>query len=329
MIAGMRKLLATAAAALVFAACSAANVDHGSTAAIKGPSAHAYAYVVVSISDMQQALALWVDRFGMEIARRREGKDPGLARVWGLPDDAIVDQALLNTPGMIDGGVHLVRFARPGDTVREGAGPTDLVSKSIVIAVRYIAARHAQLAAAGHPIVSKVATLQINGETVYEASIPAHDGLDLVIRELPEKPETVSPKGYGAAARMIAVTSDNEREAAFLRNVLGLDLLEQYRVAGTEAEFDVSVVGARDSRFGRLELVHYVGAEGRDLYPRAVPPARGLISVTYVVSDIAPILARGRAAGIADHGSVQSILGEGPMASVTSPAGLRIDVIQL
>ena len=85
----------------------------------------AFAYVVISVADMDRALGLWVERFGMQVVTRRDGSDPGLARAWGLPADGIVEQVLLRTPGMTDGGVHLVRFRTPGPTVREGAAPTD------------------------------------------------------------------------------------------------------------------------------------------------------------------------------------------------------------
>jgi hypothetical protein len=117
------------------------------------------------------------------------------------------------------------------------------------------------------------------------------------------------------------------RETAFFGEVLGLNLLAS--IPAGEAGADVRILGTRDSRLGRLELMEYAARSGRDLYWRTAPPARGILSVTYVVADLAPILERGRIAGIADHGPVRTILGEGRMASVTSPAGLRIDFIQL
>ena len=55
---------------------------------------------------------------------------------------------------------------------------------------------------------------------------------------------------------------------------------------------DIRVFGDADCVQGRLEIVQYEGAKSADLYPRARPPARGLLSVTYVVADVAAILAR-------------------------------------
>src|SRR5688500_4388048 len=87
--------------------------------AVKGPSPRAYAYVVIGVEDLALALDLWHGRFGMEITRREKGPDAQLARVWGLPENAIADQALLDSPGMLNGGVHLVQFASPASAVRD------------------------------------------------------------------------------------------------------------------------------------------------------------------------------------------------------------------
>jgi hypothetical protein len=76
---------------------------------------------------------------------------------------------------------------------------------------------------------------------------------------------------------------------------------------------------------------------GADLYPRARPPARGLLSVTFFVPDVAAVLARAAAAASAttasfaapvDHGVRRTIFGEARIATLTSPAGLRIDLVQ-
>ena len=99
---------------------------------------------------------LWQQRFGLELVARREGTDPGLAQAWGLPPGDIVDQVLLRTPGMEQGGVHLVRFRLPGPAVRENAAATDLVPKSVDIAVRDIPARYDELLAAGYTFRSPI-----------------------------------------------------------------------------------------------------------------------------------------------------------------------------
>lgn len=307
-------------------------------------NSRAYAYAVISVADMDQALALWIDRFGLELVARREGTDPGLARAWGLEPSDIIDQALLRTPGMEHGGLHLVRFRVPGPAVREGASPTDRVPKSIDIAVRDIDARYTELEAAGFRFRSPVGTLQAGGEVFREMHTTGPDGINLVFLEKPGSPDAVGPRGYGVAPQLIATTADNLREKAFLEGVLGLEETAWNRIAGPEVErtvglpkgagLDIRIFGDRAYGYGRIEIVQYEGATGRDLYPRARPPARGLLSVTYFVPDVGAVLERAAAPGAPvgapalDHGVVRSLFGESRMATLTSPAGLRIDLVE-
>lgn len=306
----------------------------------------AYAYAVLSVADMEQALALWSSRFGMQVAVRREGRDADLAAVWGLAPDAIIDQALLLTPGMTQGGVHLVRFRLPGPAVREGAAPTDLVPKSVDIAVRDLPARHAELEAAGYRFRSPIGRFEADGVVVHEVHLPGPDGVNLVFLEQEGKPEPVSPEGYGVAPQIVATSPDNRREKAFFEQVLGLEETSHHRFAGPEVErtiglptgagLDIRIFGATAYPYGRLEIVQYEGVRGADLYPRARPPARGLLSVTFFVPDVAVVLARAAgaspdaasAAPPVDHGLRRTVFGETRMATLTSPAGLRIDLVQ-
>jgi catechol 2,3-dioxygenase-like lactoylglutathione lyase family enzyme len=290
--------------------------------AVKGPSQRAYAYVVIGVEDLALALDLWHGRFGMEIARREKGPDAQLARVWGLPENAIADQALLDSPGMLNGGVHLVQFASHASAVRDGAKFTDLAPQSVVVAVRDLEARYAELATDPSRFASRVTRRTLERVPVRELHMDTHDALDVVFREPLRKPEPVSKQGYGAVQAIVITTSDMEREAAFFRDAMGLEMLGS-------AQSDVLVLGDRKGRVGRIEIAQSSDPQARYLYARAVPPARGLIGVTYVVPDLKPFIANGRAAGLAAHGRVISILGDGEMASVASPSGLRIDIIQL
>ncbi len=312
-------------------------------AAPEGPvmpvSSLAYAYVVVSVADMDQALGLWVRRFGMKIVTRREGHDPGLAAVWGLSSDAIIDQALLLTPGATQGGVHLVRFKLPGKAVRDGAASTDLVPKSLDLAVKDIQKRYQELAAAGYLFKSPVGTMKAGTQVFYETHLTAHDGLNLVLLELEGKPELTSPQGYGVAPQMVLTTSDNLRESTFFQSLLGVTETSHNRLDGPDIEktiglpkgaaLDIRILGDPDNHYGHLEIVQYEGVQSRNLYPLTKPPARGMLSVTYLVSDLNSVLQRGATLGVVDRGVVSSILGSGRMATATSPAGLRIDLVEL
>lgn len=300
----------------------------------------ALAYVVLSVTDFPAALALWESRFGMQKIVHRAGADPGLARMWGVADDEIVEQALLLTPGMKQGGVHLVRFRTPGPIIRENAAATDLVPKSVDIAVRDIATRHAELQAAGFKFRSSVGRFETHGVVVHEVHLPGPDGINLVFLEEEGNPLPVSTQGYGVAPQIVATSPDNKQEKRFYEEVMGLAETSYHRFAGPEIErtiglppgagLDIRIFGDADYPYGRLEIVQYEAAQSRNLYPLAKAPARGMLSVTFEVTAIDAMLERARAAASTvapvDHGAVETFYGKGRAASLWSPAGLRIDL---
>jgi catechol 2,3-dioxygenase-like lactoylglutathione lyase family enzyme len=298
----------------------------------------AFDYVVISVADMDRSLALWVNRFGMKLATRRDGTDPDLARAWGLANDGIADQALLRTPGMTHGGIHLVRFKTPGPTVREGAASTDLVLKSVDISVKNMADRYAELTAAGYKFRSAPSQLKAGDVEFSEVHMHGPDDVNIVFVDIPQRPEPTSDKGYGVAPQIVITTPDNVRETSFFQSTLGLALISHNSFAGPEiekavglpkgAKLDVRILGNPENHYGRLEFVQYEGATGKNLHPRAKAPARGMLSISYLVPDLAPLLARAQALALIDHGKVSTVLGAGRLVSVTSPAGVRVDLLQ-
>jgi len=295
------------------------------------------AYAVIGVGDMNEALELWVGRFGMEIVARRTGPDPELARAWGLPADGIADQALLLTPGVEEGGIHLVRFTHPGEAVRAGARPTDLLPKSVDVAVRDIHARHAELAAAGYQFRSPVGTLKTDEVTVYEVHMTGHDDINIVLVEQPAHPQPLSARHYGVAPLLISITPDNAREAEFLVRLLALEDIAHNRFGGPEVEktiglppgasLDVRILGNSARPFGRVELVQYEGVASENRYPRARAPARGQLSLTFFAADLSPWLA-GERGEVTDLGTGAGLYGPGRMVTATTPAGLRIDIVE-
>jgi catechol 2,3-dioxygenase-like lactoylglutathione lyase family enzyme len=352
-----RSFLAAAACGLLLAACAGAPTPATAPAAPRSTRQEvplvpplaanplAFTYVVISVADLDQALGLWQERFGLELVARRQGSDPGLARVWGIGAGEIIDQALLRTPGMEQGGVHLVRFRVPGPAVRENAAPTDLVPKSVDIATRDLPARYAELTEAGYKFRSPIGKFVTENVVVHEVHLPGPDAVNFVFLEQEGHPEPVSPKGYGVMPQIVAISPDNKLEKAFFEGVMGLRETSYNRFSGPEVEktiglpkgagLDIRIFGDPGYDYGRLEIVQYEGAKSADLYPRARPPARGMLSVTYFVPDVGALLARATAAGAprmraapVDHGVVESIFGKSRMATLTSPAGLRIDFVE-
>jgi hypothetical protein len=175
--------------------------------------------------------------------------------------------------------------------------------------------------------------------TFLEAHTSAHDGVNVVLVEILGKHELTSAKGYGVVPQAVLTTSDNLREAAFFKSLMGLSQVSHNRFSGPEVEktiglppgaaLDIHILGDLKNDYGKLEIVQYEGVKSNNLYPRSKPPARGMLSVTYIVDDLSALLLRGAALGIMDHGATTCILGQGRMASVTSPAGLRVDLFEV
>lgn len=301
---------------------------------------NAYAYALLSVADLSTALDLWVARFGMQIVARRVGEDPDWARRLGVAAEDIVDQALLVTPGRLQGGIHLVQFRQPGEPVRAGARPTDLVPKSVDIVVRDIQARHAELQAAGFRFRSPIGRFETDGVVVHEVHLPGPDEVNLVFLEEEGKTDHVSPEGYGVAPQIVAISPNNKVEKAFYEQVLQLTETSYHRFAGPEVErtiglpvgagLDIRIFGDPSYTYGRLEIVQYERAESANLYPKACAPARGLLGVSFVVPDVAAVVSRAKLSGarIDVPQKIDCIFGAVLTATVYSPAGLRIDLLQ-
>lgn len=301
---------------------------------------HAIAYAILSVADFESALDLWGRRFGMHCLLHRRGTDTELSRIWGLGPEEIVEQALLVTPGLAQSGIHLVRFRSPGAPVRVGAASTDLVPKSVDIAVRDIFARYAELEAAGFRFRSKIGRFETDGIVVHEVHMTGPDEVNLVFLEEAAKPAHVSPEGYGVAPQIIATSPDNLREKAFFEQVMELEETSYHRFGGPEVErtiglpagacLDVRIFGDAEFPHGRLEIVQYEGVASSNLYPRAVAPACGLLGVSFGVSNLDAFAERARRFGspFQAHGECTTLFGRRRLATVHSPAGLRVDLLE-
>ena len=90
--------------------------------------------------------------------------------------------------------------------------------------------------------------------------------------------------------------------------------------------------GDEIDRYGRVELVSYIGAEKQDdLYKVANPPALGTLHCIFRVEDITNIKnkLKKRSVNYKEHGLLALIFGKGEIISFRSPAGLRIEVQQI
>jgi hypothetical protein len=87
--------------------------------------------------------------------------------------------------------------------------------------------------------------------------------------------------------------------------------------------------GDEIDRYGRVELVTYIGAKQQNnLYKAANPPALGTLHCLFKADDLSIIKEKlqKRSMPYEEFESLDLIYGKGEMISLRSPAGLRIDV---
>ena len=298
------------------------------------------AHVTVGTANLEAQLDLWVGTFGLAVLEQRSGPDAELGRIWGIPADQITAQALVGTPAVDCGRLHFVEFKDPATPVRQGAASTDLGPKNLDVMAFDLPKKYEALEKAGHTFRSNWVQYEFEGIQVREVQMPGPDDTNLVFVELVGNTYPYTPQGYAGMTSFVSVNPDPQAEERFYRELLGLPVAHKVDLDGPEIEkmiglppgaaLDVRVLGPHESPFGRVELVHYRGADGTNRYPLAKPPAVGTLHAAFFVRSIAAFQERARELGVkaVDHGRIETIFGAGPAVTVHSPAGLRLDVLE-
>ncbi|MDG2156120.1 MAG: VOC family protein [Gammaproteobacteria bacterium] len=303
------------------------------------------AYITISVADMDVALDFWVDRMGFELSRRRSGSDELMAALWGIEAHDVIDQALLTSPGASAGRVHLMQFAHPGEAVRHEAAPTDIGPKNLDINCTDMHRHVADLKSAGYSFRSEVGEYTLEGLHTREVQMPCHDDINMVFIEVLSEAEAFqtdfSPRGFAGVTSFVVVVPDTLPESQFYQQLFSLDELLHHRVSGPEIEavvglpkgaaLELRMLGKTIEPFGRMELVSYEGIQGVNRFNRTVPFATGVISCAFIVPLLAKTVAglEVLALPVADAGRFNTVLGEADVVRTTSPAGMKIDLLQL
>ena len=167
-----------------------------------------WTHVTVGVADLDNALPLWTEEFGFDIRTQRDGPDEGLAKLWGLGSgDAITRQAVVGTPGVAHGLVHLVQFANPGEPVRAGAEVFDLLPKNLDIHVKDLPANFARMKADGRPFRSDnySEVTAAGGTTFREIHMRGHDETNIVFVEVIGEHLPYSPTGFAGVGPIITI----------------------------------------------------------------------------------------------------------------------------
>lgn len=301
--------------------------------------------IVVGVQNIDEATELWVDQFGLDVVSKREGIDSDLSRLWQLKDDEVVKQALLATPKIDVGKIHLVQFKNPSTAVRQNANATDLGPKNLDVTCLDLPSKYDELIKKGYQFRSEYVGYQIEsiGADVLEVQMPGHDHTNIIfVEQLGEKIQ-LSESGYGGITSLVTIVSELDEETDFFMDIFSLKQALSEDLFGEHVEKMIGLPkggglrlnlleGDEIDRYGRVELVAYIGAEKQDnLYEIANPPALGTLHCVFRVEDIDSIKnkLKNRLVHYEEHGLLDLIYGRGEVISFRSPAGLRIEVQQL
>ena len=301
--------------------------------------------IIVGVQNINEAIELWVNQFGLDIVSEREGIDADLSRLWQLKDDEITKQALLATPKIDVGKIHLVQFNNPTTAVRQNANATDLGPKNLDVTCLDLPSKYDELIKMGYQFRSEYVGYKIEsiGADVLEVQMPGHDHTNIIfVEQLGEKIQ-LSKRGYGGITSLVTIVSELDEETDFFMDIFSLKEALSEDLFGEHVEKMIGLPkggglrlnlleGDELDRYGRVELVAYIGAEKQDdLYKIANPPALGTLHCVFRVEDIDNIKnkLRKRSVSFKEHGLLDLIYGKGEIISFRSPAGLRIEVQQL
>lgn len=298
--------------------------------------------VIIGVADLDTALDLWVEEMGFDVLARIDGIDHGLDEMWGLDDNRVAAQALVRTPGQSRGALHLIQFQQPTATVREEASAFDLCPKNLDVHAKNIADRMQRLRRSGYEFRNDAPTTSTapDGTRFTEIHMTAHDDINVVLLEIDGHEMPFSTHGFAGISPLISVVADADAEKAFYKDVLGLTCQSDNYLDGADIErmiglptgtgLDVSIWGDKDALMGALEIVSYRGVEGADLYPRAMPPARGVLRVALRTPNIEAWRKHLKTRGVAfeNHADLELRIARTDAVSFATPGGLMVEIHQ-
>ena len=298
--------------------------------------------IVVGVRSIDRATHMWVNHFGLDVVSERNGADSDLSKLWGLDDDEIEKQVLLATPRIEVGRIHIVQFKNPSLPVRKQANATDLGPKNLDVTCIDLPKKYQELTDLGYSFRSEYVAYQIEsiGADVLEVQMPGHDYTNIIFVEQIGEEIQLSTKGYGGITSLVTIVSDLEEETDFFMDLFSLKEAVSEDLFGEHVEKMIGLPkggglrlnlleGDEIDRYGRVELVTYIGAKQQNnLYKAANPPALGTLHCLFKADDLSIIKEKlqKRSMPYEEFESLDLIYGKGEIISFRSPAGLRIDV---
>ena len=246
-----------------------------------------FCFATVSVAVMEDARRLWVDAFGLQPRQVP----------WQQGDTSAIEEELyVGSPNQTYGLIRLVKYACPGEPVRRGAATTDLCPKNLDLYCTNLPERFDELTALGYQFRARWSEYEVAGNVVREVQLLGPDETNIGLMELQHMPVDFTSKGFAGLGPVVCTVPDADAECAFYENVFGLKTVIHKYLDGAEIEkmiglppgagLDMRVLGSPDQMLGRVEIIQYRGAEGKNRYPRAVPPATGTLSLAFRHADL-------------------------------------------
>jgi hypothetical protein len=255
----------------------------------------------------------------------RGNTDRTLLRHWGLPETAQAREALLCNPGDRSGCVRLIEFRGvPQVQIRSSAQPWETGGLfSLMTRSRDIDGVFARARSLGYAGFSDPIYFDYKGVRLKNLVLRGPDGVNLAIyqREVPKLEGWSTIRGLSSPFNAMQMVRNREVSRAFWIEVMDYTSLSDAEFLDEkpgENNFAlpanlVTSISRRHSILGKgvaglangagtrqVELMQFVGLEGRELSARAIFPNLGLIALRFPTKDIAAYRARATKHGTAD-----------------------------
>lgn len=270
---------------------------------------------VLSVRDLDESARFFIEVGGFETVHRGSIDERELG-YWGLDEGAAGEHLLLRAPGSTDGWLRFVRFdgverlpIRVGARAWDTGGYFSLMMRAHDLDAVYADALRLGWASESEPVrfdfpPSQLANVVLKGP----------DGINIALYErlAPPLDDFWQFERLSQPFNAMQMVADIEPADAFFTGLLGMsyfwsgDFLDPEpgpnnfglpQNLTTEIPRRTRILSAVPGEVGRLELMQFVGLDGRNLADRAAPPNLGIVSIRYEVSDADQAHARFTAAG--------------------------------
>lgn len=310
---------------------------------------------VISVSSLARTTEFFTMVARWQVVGRGR-TDRSLLQHWGLPSSASAREALLCNPGDRSGCVRLIQFAGvPQLQIRSGAQPWETGGVfSLMTRARDLEGAFSRARSLGYGGFSDPIEFEYHGVRLKNVVLRGPDGINVAIYERMAPPLTgwSTIRGLSSPFNAMQTVRDRDRARDFYVRVLGYQAL-------SDAEFLdpapgpnnfalpsnlVTTVSRRHSILGidvdglagaagtrQVEMMQFVGVEGRDLAPRAVFPNLGIVALRFPTQRLDRIVASARSGGYA-AGGVSSVTlsrwGRVRVCDLRTPDGTIVELLE-